>query len=130
MNTLRLWIALLVAVVFLAGFAGGLLVARRLAPPPAPAGAFADYRVRLVEEFALTAERERGLAGILERYRRELDDLSSRQAEALEPELARLGLKYRDLVRDYVLPESQRARFDDLVAAASRPSLRGADADR
>lgn len=116
MSGLRAWILLLVGTVFLVGFASGLLTARRLAPPPAPSGAFVDYRQLLVQEFDLSPERERGLAGILERYRRELDDLSSRHAENLEPELARLGTKYHGLVRDHVLPESQRPRFDELVA--------------
>jgi len=113
---LRLWIALLAAMCVLSGFAGGLLVARRLELRPAERPVFADYEELLVRTFELEPERERALRVILERYHSELLALQARQVAELQPELARLGLNYRDWIRDRVLPPERRADFDRLAA--------------
>jgi hypothetical protein len=128
MNALRGWILLLAGMFFLSGLACGVLLTLVMRPAEPPQGPFADYRELLAAEFELSAERRRGLAGILERYQRELEVLQGRQAAAIEPELRRLGLQYRDLIRDYVLPESERARFDALAAAQPWPSAAPASA--
>ncbi len=125
MGALRGWILLLAGMAFLAGLASGMLLGISTRPAEPPQGPFAEYRELLAAEFDLSPERRRGLAAILERYQRELEVLQGRQAAAIEPELRRLGLQYRDLIRDFVLPEAQRARFDALAAAEPWPPTPG-----
>jgi hypothetical protein len=40
----------------------------------------------------------------------------------LGPELRRLGLRYRDQIRNHVLPEAQRGDFDRLALASAWPT--------
>ena len=119
MNDLRVWAALLALVSGLAGAAGGLLLADELRAPEVRSGPFGDYERLLVREFDLEGARAAALADLLRNYQRDIEEVEQRHLasyrSALEPELARLGRRYRGLIRDHVLPEDRRARFDELA---------------
>jgi hypothetical protein len=115
-GNLRVWIALLVVTSFLAGLAGGTLLGLRIGPEPAERGPFADYEGLLQQRFELSPERSRGLHAVLDQYQRQIENLKNRNAAALEPELARLGLTFRTVVRDTVLPPDRREEFQRLSA--------------
>jgi hypothetical protein len=116
MKPLNFWILLLSFVSGLAGFAAGEL--RHTGPVEASKGRFGPYCDRMVVEFDLSDDRERNLKYLLDRFERELDDLKSRHLSTLEPELVAIGGKYRDLIRDRVLPEDKRRAFDELAVGA------------
>lgn len=121
-GSLRLWILLLTATSFLAGLAGGVVVGLGVRVPPPERGPFADYEALLVRTFDLSPERARGLHVVLDQYQRQIDNLKNRNARGLEPELARLGLTFRAVVRDTVLPADKRAEFERLSAGLFDPS--------
>jgi uncharacterized membrane protein len=110
-SDLRPWIVVLVLTSFLAGGAAGLLVGLQLTPPAPVPGAFADFENMMVERFDLSDERARGLRAVLDQYQRRIERIQARNASALEPELAKLGLTFRGVVRDTVLPASRRDEF-------------------
>lgn len=116
MTNPRLWIAILASVCFLAGMASGLLVAERSRPALESEQPFADYRREFVARFELDARRERLFAELLRTYARDLEDIRQRalasSVSAMDEQLAATGLRYRDYIRNHVLPESQRAAFD------------------
>jgi hypothetical protein len=116
MKPLHFWIILLTLVSGLAGFAAGELL--HSGPVEVSRGRFGPYCDRMVTEFGLSSDHERNLLYLLDRYERELDDLKSRHLSTLEPELVAIGSKYRDLIRDRVLPEGKRRAFDELAAGA------------
>lgn len=123
MNSVRLWVVLLALVSALAGLASGLLLAQRLHPRAESSEPQEDYLRMCVETFELSQPRAELLAELLRNYHRELEDLRSRAlAEShseMEPDLRRLGLRYREMIRKYVLPDDrQRERFAELVAHA------------
>ena len=107
----RLWILILVLTSFLAGGAGGVLLGLELSPPTPVPGAFSDFEQLMVERFELSGERANGLRVVLDQYQRRIDRLKARNDIALEPELAKLGLTFRGVVRDTVLPAGQRDKF-------------------
>lgn len=111
-ESLRLWLVVLVATAFLAGLAGGVWLGLRVRIEPPEPGPFADYEALLVETFDLSPERARGLRGVLDQYQRQIESIKNRNAAALEPELARLGLTFRAVVRDTVLPADRRDEFE------------------
>lgn len=113
-DDLRLWILLLVVTSFLAGGAGGVLLGLSMRPPAETPGAFADYEALLVERFDLSEERARGLRVVLDQYQRRVERLKARNDAELEPELAKLGLTFRSVVRDTVLPPDRREEFSRL----------------
>jgi hypothetical protein len=98
----------------LAGFAGGLLAARVWAGPGEPSGAFAHFRSAFAREFDLGPDRRRALASVLDAYQAHLEQLQARGLAALEPELARLQQQLSELLRNKVLPEASRERYDGL----------------
>lgn len=116
MNSPKLWICLLASVCFLSGAAAGLLAAHTFGPERAVEHPFDDYLDLMVDHFDLDADRERGLRIFMAHYQRELEDAKVRQAAAMEGELVKLGLTYRDLIRDHVLPEDRRPEFENMVA--------------
>lgn len=120
MNSARFWILTFGFVSFLVGLSAGLLSAGLMRAPVAPEGPFADYRQHLVAQFELGPERERALQVILRHYQHEIDSVRDLHTasfmSSMEPELRQVGIKYRKLIRDRVLPERERARFDDLCA--------------
>lgn len=120
LEDLRLWIVVLCATTFGAGLAAGAF----LVPRPAPvvvgrASGFEDYARLLAERFELSDKRRELLSVVLEEYRSDLDELRARHAarlaEDMEPELRELGLRYRSIVRDKVLPVAGRDEFDRLA---------------
>ena len=117
MTRLRVWIVTLMGVSFLAGVPAGMLVAERTAPPPVDPGPFAPYAALLGEEFELSPERRRALRVILLDYQRSLDEIRSRQLDRFEDEVVRAGRLCRERIRDVLLPEDQRERFDRMSAA-------------
>jgi len=123
MDGLRLWIGVLVLTSFLAGGAGGVLVGLEISPPAAVPGAFSDFEKMMVAEFDLSDERARGLRVVLDQYQRRIERIQARNASALEPELAKLGLTFRGVVRDTVLPASQRDKFSRMSAGIFSTTL-------
>lgn len=119
---LRLWIGVLALSCFGTGVAVGalLLPGGRAAEIPAADGPFEDYARLLGERFELSAERRELLAVVLEQYRADMEQIRGRHmaelTSAMEPELRELGLRYRALVRDKVLPKDGRAEFDRLAS--------------
>lgn len=120
MNNPRVWIVVLAAVAFLAGMASGLLVASRTRPQVPSDVPFEDYRREFVERFHLDADRARLFAELLRNYSRELEDIRQRalasSLSAMDEQLVATGLRYRDRIRNHVLPEAQRSEFDALAS--------------
>ena len=124
MTSLRLWILVLAGTCFAAGLGAGVLMGSSRAAGRAPAQGSADpsaeYR-RLFEATFQLSPRRRELAGeLLRRYDEEVEEIRQRALAAsiaeVEDELARVGLRYRDAIRNHVLPPQERERFDRLVA--------------
>ena len=119
MNNLRLWVVLLALVSFCAGAAAGIWgTAARLEPPAKP-GPFEDYRRMLLATFPLSAERSKHLDTVLAAYAKEIEGIQARRlANTMSlygPELEERGRYYDSLIKDRVLPEDQRARFEQLA---------------
>jgi hypothetical protein len=125
-NSLRLWIVILATVSAAAGFAGGLLLHAALTPQPK--GPFADYERLMDERFELSPERARLFHTVLASYNQEREAVKDRflaeSMSAMEPELRHVGLKYRDLIRNSVLPPDRREEFDRLARGVSEPGPR------
>lgn len=120
MTSLRLWVAILTLTAFLAGLAcGPFLVRRFVEPVRAAEGPFVEYERQLASTFELAPERVEPLRAILDQYRRDIESIKDRHLadymSAMEPELAELGRKCREQIRDRVLPEARRAEFDRLA---------------
>ena len=119
MRDSRLWVVLLTVVVFLAGAAAGVL-GERMTEDEAPSGPFEDYALLLEQEFELPPARMEHLRVLLGAYSREVDRVvkghEAAYRAALEPDLRPIHEEYGGLVRDYVLPQVQRARFDELAS--------------
>ena len=114
---LERWIVTLALVSALAGFAGGQLSARLSAEPPAPPGAFGEFRRAFEAEFRLGPDRRRALTSVLDAYQGHLEALEARGLAALGPELERLNQSLSEILRNRVLPEAERERFDQLCRA-------------
>ncbi len=117
MESVRLWVILLALTCFAAGLSAGMVLAR-----PAQVASdepFAEYRRAFQQRFELEPERERLFGELLRNYQRDFDASRERVLAAsrsqLEPELAELGLRYRQLIRDHVLPPARREEFDQLA---------------
>lgn len=121
MDSLRVWVVVLALVSFSAGGVGGQLLARQGAPAYADTGHFSTYRNQFVERFDLSPERERLLGELLANYEKEYEDIRQRALERsmadMEPELVSLGNRYSGIIRNNVLPPSQRALFVDHALA-------------
>jgi hypothetical protein len=118
-NNLRFWVVLLALVSFGAGAAAGVwATAARLQPPP-KAGQFEDYRRLLLASFPLSAERTQHLETVLAAYAKDIEAIEARRmADTMTlygPELEERGRYYRSLIKDRVLPEDQRERFEQLA---------------
>ena len=126
---LRAWIGLLALTAALAGGVAGVALERqRLGAGGPPAAPFEAYERLVRASFELSPERAQAFSQVLRRYQRDLDAIRQGALEdsmgRLEPELVRLGLRYRDLIRNHVLPAADRGEFDRLAQAApwSAPS--------
>ena len=115
---------LLALVTFLCGLGTGLFVAEREARAQSLRNEFSEFERAFASEFELDREHQRLLAGFLEHYNRETQQIKDRYAalnhRAMEPELRRLGLEYRSHLRDTLLPASQRPKFDRLMASQEK----------
>jgi hypothetical protein len=120
-------VAALALTSFLAGGAGGLLIAEQTRPDYTAEGRFEDYERMFVAQFELRPERAWLLGELMRNYDQELEDLRQQAFETsmseMEPRLNRLGLRYRDMIRNHVLQGDQRAEYDRLAASASWPGL-------
>jgi hypothetical protein len=118
-SNLRLWIAILALVAFVAGGATGWLLAAGGNRPQASRGPFSDYQEKFVETFQLDDERAQLLRVVLASYAKDIAEIKDRHmaeiTSGMEPELAERGRYYRDLIHDKVLPEKERAQFDALA---------------
>ena len=125
MNRLRLWIASLAATSFLAGGAGGLLLGGTGRAEIRGAEPFEDYQRMFLARFDLSPERTWLFSELIRNYDRDIEDLRQTALEnsmaELTPELNRLGNRYRDMIRNNVLPEDQRPEFDRLALATAWP---------
>lgn len=121
MNNPRLWVAILALVCFLAGSASGLLYASATRPATVNGGPFDEYKRAFCAEFKLDTERTKLFDDLLANYHKEIEDVRQRalanSLAEMEPQLVKLGDRYRDVIRDHVLPENQRAEFDTLANA-------------
>lgn len=118
MNSERLWVVIFSLTSLLVGVAVGVLLTLELRPQPVERGAFADYQQLLEESFELEPIRVRELHYLLERYHYDIESVKARNAAAVEPELRQLGLSLRGAIRDFVIPPSKRAEFDQLANGA------------
>jgi hypothetical protein len=118
MSSERLWVLILVLVTFLAGFAGGLLYAERLAPAQ-ERGPYADYVASMRSAFDLSPEATRDLRYLMASYHRDVEDLKARHVRDMDPELVRLGQVCRERIEKYVLPAERREEFRRLAAGLS-----------
>lgn len=116
MSGLRIWIVALMGVSFLAGIPAGVLIVDGTRPQSDDRGAFTDFAHRLGDEFDLSDERRRALRVILADYDSTLDGIRSRQLDRYEDEIVRAGRLCRDRIRNVLLPEDQRDRFDVMAA--------------
>jgi hypothetical protein len=120
-SSTRLWVLILTAVAFLAGTGMGLVMAERAQRQAQVRSTSGEFERAFVQRFQLDPERQRLLAGLLDHYNRETQAIQSRYAAEyhmkMEPELRAAGLEYRALLRDQLLPEEQRPKFDSLMAS-------------
>jgi len=119
-NSARLWILILTLVSFLGGIGTGLIVAERSHQGTLAQRPGGEFEKAFAGEFELDPNRQRLLAGLLDHYNSEVQAIEDRYAAEyhmkMEPELRSAGLEYRALVRDLLLPEEQRPKFDRLMA--------------
>jgi len=126
---LRGWIGVLAGTAFSAGLAGGLYVGDLRAAPSAADGSYSESYRRLFEQsFELSPERRRLFEQLLERYDAEVEEARQRALAAsvslVQEDLAALGVRYRDAIRNHVLPRDQREQFDRLVSQTQPPPAR------
>jgi hypothetical protein len=123
---LHVWVAALALTNFLAGGAGGLLLSREIHPDYQAQGPFEDYQRTFLARFELSPERTRLFDALLRNYDKEIEDVRQEALETsmveMEPRLISLGLRYRDMIRNHVLPLDQRDEFDRLAVASTWPT--------
>ena len=127
MSSERLWIALLAAVSFLAGGAGGMLVGLDM-PRPAP-GPFAAFEEHLATTFELDARARRNLRQALIEYHEEEDRLKAKGVAVLDEELVASGRLCADRIREWVIPRTRREDFDRMVLGEWPPSEEASDSE-
>ena len=119
MNNLRLWVVLLALVSFGAGAAAGIWGTAARLKPPAKTGPFEDYRRMLLATVPLSSERSKHLETVRAAYALEIEGIQARRRQdtmsLYGPELEDRGRYYRSLIKDRVLPEDQRERFEQLA---------------
>jgi len=111
MKSERLWVLVFALTAFCAGLAAGVLLSFRRHPVQA-ARPFSEYEARLTDAFDLDEEHLQNLRYILQDYEDQIDALKERNIAALDPELVKIGLDHRELIRTWVVPEHQRQEFD------------------
>lgn len=118
MNSYRFWIVIASTIWFISGIVVGLSAAgawKKELPEPSPVE---HYTARMISEFGMQPERAELFRQLMDEYQEEIEDVReqhiARQASSMEPELARLGARYTDLIRDRVLSPAQRDQFERL----------------
>ena len=104
-----------------ASFAAGLGVGALLAGVPRPGeneGPFPDYERRFVKAFDPTADQVLHLRYLLRKVREREEEIRNRFAASAEPQLRTLSADLEASVREDILTPEQRARYEDLLAAA------------
>jgi Spy/CpxP family protein refolding chaperone len=128
-NRTRIWFSLFVLAVFSVGLASGVLIGRRLAPPPPRGAGFAMRGMgpgsggpppgRLIErldaELNLTADQHAQVERIFEARRRGLEAVQNDVLARAEKEQRELQAEIRK-----VLTPEQQQRFDKWLAEAPR----------
>lgn len=125
MNDLRAWIVALALTAFGVGVATGLLLAEKRNPRSSEPVPFSNYQQLLTSSFSLPPPRRQALSQVMGLYEREVEIVRQRYlAKAgsdMERDLVDIGLRYRDLIRNHVLPPAQRERFDRLTEGTPVP---------
>lgn len=126
---LRAWICVLAGTAFTAGLAGGLYLGELRAAPKVAGGSHSQvYRQMFEETFDLSPERRALFEQLLERYDAEVEELRQRALAAgvsgVQDDLVALAVRYRDAIRNHVLPDDQQEHFDRLVAQTTPPPPR------
>ncbi len=129
-NRVRLWFSVFVLVVFCVGLAGGIVIGRRMGPPPrAPGPPFAGMfggrggrpepssRLidRLTDELQLSGEQRVKVEAILSARRQKLEQLNQDVISRAETERQAMQSE----IRAVLTPEQQK-RFDEWLARAPR----------
>jgi hypothetical protein len=121
LSSTRLWVLVLAAVAYLAGIGSGVIISDRSHRHAAVAGAVGEFERAFIKQFDLDQERQRLLAGLLDHYNRNTQEIKDRYAaenhREMEGDLRRVGTDYRELLRERLLPEHQRPKFDRLMAS-------------
>lgn len=113
MNSERFWAVLFALTTFCAGLAVGVLLSFRR--DPVQERPFGSYEAQMIAAFDLDEARVKNLRYILQHYQDEIEALKERNLAALDPELVKIGLEHRALVRDKVVPEHYLQQFDQWV---------------
>ncbi len=115
MSSTRVWILVLGVVCFLSGLATGVIYSEQTRQQPSLEGPFSDYCELISTRFDLDSQRRELFEALLQHYEEDLqkiqDQHAANYATAMEPVLSELGIRYRDLIRDHVLPENRRSEF-------------------
>jgi Spy/CpxP family protein refolding chaperone len=133
-NRTRIWFSLFVLAVFCVGLASGLIVGRRLGPPPrtadprfvtgpgGPGGGPPPRRLleRLDEVLRLTPDQHAQVEQIFESRRKELEAVQDDVIARAQKEQQELQAEIRK-----VLTPEQQARFDKWLAETPRGGRRG-----
>lgn len=130
-NRVRVWFSVFVLVVFCVGLAGGIVIGRRMGPPPSggPGAPFfgmfggrggrpeASGRLidRLSHELELSAEQRTKVEAILSARRTKLEELNQDVIARAEKEREAM----QGEIRAVLTPEQQK-RFDQWLASAPR----------
>jgi Spy/CpxP family protein refolding chaperone len=120
-NRIRIWFSLFVLVVFCVGMAGGIVIGRRMAPPPR-SGMFLPGEPgrgrgpgplidRLDREVQLTPEQRTRVKAIFDARRARLEEVQREVIARAEQERRAL----QDEIRTVLTPE-QQTRFDRWIA--------------
>ena len=120
MNSYRFWILIASVIWFVSGVVVGLTAAgvwKQDLPEPSPVE---HYTARMISEFGMKPERAQLFRELMAEYQEEIEDVReqhmAQQASSMEPEMARLGSRYTELIRDRVLTQVQREQFDRLAS--------------
>ncbi len=116
--SLRVWICLCALCAFGAGLGIGWWTRGQKDRTQVEQSAFHAFEQRFCAEFDLEPARARAFHALLQNYEK---DLERAREQALSdgmasqgPGLAQLGRRYRDWIRNFVLPPQSREQFDRL----------------
>ncbi len=111
MSSERTWILIFAVTCFLAGLAGGVVLAAKHFPREEQ-GRFTQYETRMIEYFGLDDEHKRHLRYIIDSYDKEIERLKEHNLRKLADRLKQEGQNRHNLIRDWVIPQNRRTDFD------------------